>query len=190
MHGADAGGPGLREDRGGEVDFVKRRADARAELHDDVRGLAAEFALHFLDRDRGDAEFGAFAPGVQQRDDAALGIDEEDGTAVGDVNAEADARVGGDEPVGTRDGCGALRIDDGDFTAVDLIGGDEDAIRESGAGAGGDVKFSEPGEGGFAFHFHIEAGNASDEAVADGGNFVERRKGFGLIHAQSEVPLT
>ena len=199
MHGVDSGGAGLREDRGGEVDFVKRRADAGAELHDHLRGVAAEFALHLFDGDGGDAEFAAFAAGVQERDDAALGIDEENWAAIGDVDAKADARIGGDEAVGARDGRDALRIDDGDFAAVDLMGRNENVIAQSGLMARGEVECFEAGERGFAIHFHfyIETGNASDEAVADARDFRKRGKGFDwrdslqiLMSAYSPVPLT
>lgn len=196
VDGADSGSAGLGEDGGGEVDFVKRGADAGAELHDHFRGVAAEFALHFFNGDGRDAEFAAFAAGVQERDDAALGIDDKNGAAIGDVDAEADARVGGDESVGVRDLRGALRIDDGDFAAVDLIRGDENVIAQSGLMARGDVKFFETRERRFAFHFHIETGNAPDEAVMDAGDFRERGKGFDWrdslqtsIHGQSALLL-
>ena len=178
MHRADSGGAGLREDGGGEVDFVKRRADARAELHDEAGRIASEFALHFPDGGGGDAEAGAVSAGVQQRDDAAFGIDEKDGAAVGDVDAEADARIGGDEAIGVCDGCNGLGIDDGDFAAVDLICGDEDMVAKSGAGAGRDMEFIETRERDFTFHFHIEPWNAPDEGVADRRDFRKSGKGF------------
>ena len=126
---------------------------------------------------------------MQKRDDAALGIDEEDGAAVGDMDAQADARIYGDKAIRVRHGRRAPRIDDSDFRAVDLLRADEDAVSEPGAVTGFGVKFIKACQCGFALHFHIEPRNAPDKAVPDGGDFSERGKDLDGRHAQSAAPL-
>ena len=105
------------------------------------------------------------------------------------VGAEARTRIVGDETVGVGNGHGALRIDDCDFTAVDLLCGDKNAICQPGVLATCGVEFIEPCECGFALHFHIEPRNAPDEAVANGGDFGKRGKGLDVLHAQSVATL-
>lgn len=77
----------LPDDFGGEIDFVVRRANARTELHDHVRGIGAEAINHFPDRIRDDAELGAFAAGMHKANRGCFGVNDVNCATVGDVNA-------------------------------------------------------------------------------------------------------
>src|SRR5437588_8862602 len=76
-----------------------RRTDAGTELHDHVRGIRPEPINHLPDRVRNDAELGAFAPGMHQTDRRCFRIDDVKSAAVGDVNAERDAALIGDDAI-------------------------------------------------------------------------------------------
>src|ERR1051325_5578957 len=74
--GADAGvvhlvnseSAALPDDISSEIDFVVRRANARTELHDHLRGIGAEAIDHLPDRVVDDAKFGALASGMHKAD--------------------------------------------------------------------------------------------------------------------------
>src|SRR5438105_1773897 len=62
----DPGGATLRDDVRREIDFVKRRANARADLRGHACGLGSEMRAHFFDCCRNYAERGSVFAGMRQ----------------------------------------------------------------------------------------------------------------------------
>ena len=89
----------LADDFGGEIDFVMRWANAGTELHDHVRGIGAEAFNHLSDRVCHDAKLGAFAAGMHKTDRRRFWIDDVNCATIGDVNAERDAALIGDNAI-------------------------------------------------------------------------------------------
>jgi len=135
--GADAGvvdllnaeRAGLPDDFGGEIDFVVRRANAGAELHDHVRGIGAETFNHLPDRVCDDAKLGAFASRMHQANRRRFWIQDVDCAAVGDVNAERDAALIGDNAIARGEfaahRAAATAVDYCDVVTMDLFGGEQ-----------------------------------------------------------------
>src|SRR5262249_14776288 len=82
---------------------------------------------HLRDCVGGDANFGAFASGMDQTNRRRFRIDDIDGAAVGDVNPEHNAALIGDDPVATGQlaarRAAATATDHCDFVVVNLFGG-------------------------------------------------------------------
>ena len=106
-----------------------RRADARTELNDHVRGIRPEAINHLPDRVRNDAELGAFAPGMHQTDGRCFRIDDVKSAAVGDINAERDAALIRDDAIAAGEfaahRAAATAIDNRDFVSVNLLRGEQ-----------------------------------------------------------------
>src|SRR6476646_10380726 len=133
--------PALPDDFGGEIDFVVRRANAGAELHDHVRGIGAEAFNHLSDRVCDDAKLGSFASGMHKANRRRFWIYDVNCAAVSDVNAERDAALIGDDSIargefaawrGRRSAASAVGaerrpylIDNCNFISVDLFGGEQ-----------------------------------------------------------------
>ena len=83
----------LPDDFRGEIDFIMRRTNTRAQLHDHVRGLGAEAIDHLLDRIGDDTKLGAFASGVRKSDSQRFWIDDINCAAVGDVNSQSNTAL-------------------------------------------------------------------------------------------------
>ena len=77
----------------GKIEFVVRRTNTRAELHDHVCGIGAEAFNHLSDRVCDDAKLGAFAPGMHKADRRRFWVYDVNCATVGDVNAERDAAL-------------------------------------------------------------------------------------------------
>ena len=93
----------LPDDFGGEIDFVVRRANTRAELHDHVRWIGAEAINHLPDRVGDDTKLGAFATGMHKTDGRRFWIDNVNRATVCDVNAQRDTALIGDNAVAARE---------------------------------------------------------------------------------------
>ena len=89
----------VRDDIRGEIDFVMRRANARAELDDESSAALPNCSFIASMASPAMPSSVPLLPGVHQTDAAADRIDEINRAAVGDVNPEADARLVGDQPV-------------------------------------------------------------------------------------------
>ena len=76
-----------------------RRANTGAELHDHVRRIGAEAINHLPDCVGNDAEFRAFATGMNQTDSRRFWIDNVNRAAVSDVNAQHDSLLIGDDAI-------------------------------------------------------------------------------------------
>ena len=131
----------LPDDLGAEIDFVVRRPNARAELHDHARGIGAEVFDHLSDRVCDDAKLGAFASGMHQPNCRRFWIYDVNCATVSDVNAERDAALIGDNAIAApefatinsaEDSGPYSAIDNGDFVSVDLFGGEQRPIAKAG----------------------------------------------------------
>jgi len=73
------------------ADFVATTANCGPESREEIGGLGAIFHLHAADSLPGDARKGAAPAGVDGGNDAFLGVDKENGNAVGGLDAEEEA---------------------------------------------------------------------------------------------------
>ncbi len=89
----DAECAALPDNFNGEIAFVMRRANARAELHDHLRGIGTEAFYHLSDRVCDDAKLGAFASGMHKANRRCFGVDDVNCATIRDVNAERDAAL-------------------------------------------------------------------------------------------------
>src|SRR5207245_896819 len=125
----------LSDDFGGEIDFVMRRANTGAEFHDHVRGLGAEAIDHLPDCVRDDTELGAFAAGMYETDRRRFWIDNVNSATVGNVNAQGNAALIGDNAVAAGEfaahRAAATGIDNRDFVPVNLFGGEKRPIADA-----------------------------------------------------------
>ena len=90
---------GLKLDGNLRADFVTAAADGGADGSEKICGLGAELHLHLTDGFDDDAGESATPPGMDGGDGAFLGIDEEDGDAIGGLNGEEQAGAIGDRGV-------------------------------------------------------------------------------------------
>src|ERR1043166_1862411 len=89
----------LPDNVGGEIDFVVGWANTRTELHYQISRLGTEVLNHLSDRVCYDAELGTFASGMHQADRRRSWIYDVNGATIGNVNAERDTGLIGDEAV-------------------------------------------------------------------------------------------
>ena len=132
----------LPDDFGSEIDFVMGWANTGTELHDHVRGIGAEAFNHLSDRVCDDAKLGAFASGMHKADRRRFRIYDVNCATVGDVNAERDTALIGDNAIArgefaTSDSARGPRplqrvSITGDFVSVDLFGGEQRPIAKAG----------------------------------------------------------
>ena len=164
----------------GEIRFVVGRANARAELHNEVRRARTKMFAHRLDGVRDDPELSASFPGMHQSNRIAYGIDDENGAAISNVNAETNAALICDQAIRTVETfvrCGRL-IDNTDAPAVHLLGGNERRAAESMSLSGFAMNGVQPSE---RFHFivrELDIGDTQGETVNDVVQRAERRKLF------------
>ncbi len=165
MHADNAGIATLARDLGREIDFVMRRPNTRAYLRDEIARWHAESCFKQRDRARDDAEFGAFATGMNEADGAPFAVDEINGGAIGDVNAERQiALVSNQTIAAVETSIGRQRlIDDRDLVAMNLFRGREGKIANFPAQFPMDG--IEVGERDVLIVRDIDAGNAPGEAV-------------------------
>ena len=137
VHLLYSGGFRLRSNRRREIDFVMRRANARAELHDEILRRNFESLLHLSNRVRNNPQLSSPSTGMHQSDGALFTIGEVHRATIRDVNPETDVALVGEQTVATGKAALAfeLRINDRDLAAVDLAGSDENAIRKFRLGA-------------------------------------------------------
>jgi hypothetical protein len=177
----------LLDDFGSEIDFVMRRANARAELYDQVRGIGAKVFNHLFDCVCHDAELGAFASGMHEANRGHFWIDNVNSATICDVNAQRDAGLIGDDGVATGkfatinsagDSGHYSVVDDCDFVSVDLLGGEQRPVAKAGCVANFVMRCIEAlqhigfimGDG--------DAGNSVRENMMNDANRAQRRKLF------------
>ena len=118
-----------------EVDFVVRRANTRAELDDDLGQIGPEERRHLRNCIRDDAELGAFASGMDQTDGRRFRIDNVNGTAVCDIDAQRDTAFTGNEPIAAGEFAAhiaaAAIVDNCDLISVDLLSSKQRPIAHS-----------------------------------------------------------
>ena len=176
----------LSDNLGCEIDLVMWRANAGAELNDHVRGIGAEAINHLFDCVGNDAELGAFATGMNQTDSRRFWIDKVNRAAVGDVNAEHDSLLIGDDAIAAGEkfviaADTACSIDNCDFISMNLLGGEYGPIADADCIPNFPVRRIEPLQ-----HFdfimrHVDAWNSLRKSVttdsdrAKRGKLLERR---------------
>jgi len=106
------------------ADFVTAAADRGTDGGEEIDGLGAEMHLHLADGFDGDAGEGAAPSGVNGGHSAVFGVDEENGDAVGGLDAEEEAGTVGGRGVAFA-GFGGDGVDEMDYVGVDLLEGDE-----------------------------------------------------------------
>lgn len=123
----------LRHDLRRKIDFVMRRANAWAELHDEVGSFHTEAIVQQLDGVSGDSERASFLAGVHKANGAAMSIGEINGTAISDINPETDIRLICDEAVAILEAVVARqrRLDDSDLISVNLPRGSKGVAFEA-----------------------------------------------------------
>jgi hypothetical protein len=126
----------LPADFGGEIDLVMGSANTRAELHDHVRGIGPEAFNHLSDRVCDDAKLGAFAAGMHKANRRRFWIDDVNCATIGDVNAERDATLIGDNAIARGEfaahRAAATAVDYTDVVSVDLFCGEQRPIPKAG----------------------------------------------------------
>ncbi len=122
----------LREELGGDfgADFVAATTDRGSDGGEEVGGVGFELHLHLADGFDDDAGKSAAPAGVNGGDGAFFRIDQEDGDAVGGLDAEEQARAVGDRGISRHGGqalanLGRGSIEKMDYIGVDLFEGDE-----------------------------------------------------------------
>jgi hypothetical protein len=118
---AHAGFPGLSDKIRREIHFVLRRTNAGTNLQEDIRRIAAKIVAHCRDRSRNDSKFGASLTGVDEANRSQSFVCNVDGSAVGDVNRQAESALIGDKSVrlGNRGPVGG--VNSGDAVAMNLF---------------------------------------------------------------------
>lgn len=95
--------PNLLNNLRRKIDFVMRWANAGTELNDQIRRFRVEFRMHLRNRTRDNAELGSFFSGMNKADSRCFWIDNVNCAAIGDVNAERDSPLIGDQAVASRE---------------------------------------------------------------------------------------
>ncbi len=116
----------LREELRGDfgAHFVAAATYGRADGGEEVGGLGLELHLHFADSFGDDAGQGATPAGMNGSDGALSRVDEENGDAIGGLDAEEDAGAVGDRGVALTD-YRRRGVEEMDDVGVDLLQGDE-----------------------------------------------------------------
>ena len=175
----------------GEIDFVMRRTNTRAELHDRVRGIGAEAINHLRYGVRDNAELGAFASGVYKTDRRRFWIDDVNSTTVSDVDTECDAALIRDQAVAAGEfaahRAAAAIIDNCDFVSVNLLSGEKRPVADTDRVANFAMRGVEPLQHfGFVMPRRrgVDAGNSMRENVAADSDSAQRGKLFkGQMHS-------
>ncbi len=180
----------------GEIDFVMRRTNAGAQLHDHVSGIGAEAINHLRNRIRDNAELGAFAAGMNQTDSRRFWIDNVNSTTVGNVNAKRDAALICDQAVAAGEfaahRAAATTIDDGDLVSVNLLSGEQRPVADADCIANFAMGGVEPLQHfGFVMPRRrgVDTGNSLRENVATDSKRAQRGKLFEGKYALSLIQL-
>ena len=121
----NAFGSTLANNFGREIDFVMRRTDAGAQLHNQVGRLRSEACIHLRDRIRNDAQLGPFPAGMDETDGRCFWIDNINRATIGDMNAEQNFPLVRDDSVATGELSAQSNwsIDNRNFVSVNLFCG-------------------------------------------------------------------
>jgi len=127
----NAFGSALANNFGGEIGLVMRWTNTGAELHDHVGRSRSEAFSHLRNCFADNAELGAFATGMRQTDSRRFWIDNVNSATVGNVNAQRDTVLIGDNAVtagkmfifaADTAAPTICKIDDRDLVPVNLFG--------------------------------------------------------------------
>ena len=95
MNLANACGAALLDNVGSKINLVMRRANAGAELHNQIGRVRSESFSHLLNRFGNDRQLSALFSRVHQTDGERFRIDNVNRAAIGHVNAERDPTLVG-----------------------------------------------------------------------------------------------
>ncbi len=112
---------------GCEINFIMRRTNAGAELHDEVARSGSKFGVHPVNRVRDDAELCSLLPGMDQSDRASDRIDEVNGATIRHVDAETDTALVRHQTIASIETFvgSHRRVDHADAIIVNLLRRDE-----------------------------------------------------------------
>jgi hypothetical protein len=173
-----------------EINLIVRRANAGTELNDEIGCMRTKLCGHFVDRGRYDPKLGAFFAGMHEANGAANWIYQEDCTAIGDVNAEANAALISDQSIAILETFASanLRIDEGDLFSMDLLGGDEGPISEPVFAANFPMHSVQPRESFRLVVRHLDPRDTQCETVNDPGQRLQRRELFSRELTLTHLP--
>lgn len=149
-------------------------------MHNEIRRPRIEMLRHRADGTGNDAQLRPFFSGMYQTDRIADGIDDENSTAISDINAEANATLVCDQSVTTVETLvsrGWL-IDNTDTLSMHLLRGNERRAAEPVCSPDFPMNAVQPGE---RLHFvmrHFDSGDTQGKTVNQIRPRAERRKMF------------
>jgi len=118
-----------------KIDLVMWRTNAGAELRDQIGWIRSEALDHLRDRVGDDAELGPSATGMNQTDGRSFWIDNVNRAAIGDVNAQHDSTLIGDDAIAAAEfaahRAAATIIDNSDLVSVNLLSGKQRPIADA-----------------------------------------------------------
>ena len=176
-------GTTLLDNLGGEIDFVMRGPNARAELRNEVGCLHPEAFVQQFDCVCGNSQCASFFARVDQTDSAEVAINEIKGAAIGDVDAETNIALVGNQSIAISEATivGERRIDDGDFVSMHLLRRNKRTLLQAKFAPRAPMNFVETIEhNGFVVR-QFDAGNAPNKPVgylelSERGKSLERKK--------------
>ena len=169
-----AGIPRLLADLRGKVDLIRGRADAGAELDDDILRTRAVVLLHLFNGLRGDAHFRALFPGMHHAKGTRARIGQIHRAAVCHVDADDQPRGIGNDAVRACDGAAWGLGDHRHLPAMHLLG---DAQRRAGKAqlrSLRTVPVPQPRHHHGALVIHVDLRVSQGEAVREAGQAFER----------------
>lgn len=173
-----------------EIDFVMGRTNARTELHHKIRGPRTKTLRHRVNGGGGDTQLRPFFPRVDQADYIPDGINDENSAAIGDVNAEANAALIGDQAIAAVKTPILFRrlVDNADPGSMHLLRGDERRAFESMFLSDFAMSSVQSSERFRLVEGHRKASDAQSEGVCDVGPRVQRGKLFGQALTRAHLP--
>jgi hypothetical protein len=174
----------------GEIDLVVRRANAGAELNQEIGRARTKLSGHRVDRGRHHPKLGAFLARMDQANGVANGIDEINRAAIGDVNAETNATLTCNQSVAVLETFVSANrgIDKGDIFSMNLLRGNERQISDPVFAADFPVHSVQPRERFRLIVRHLETRDAQRETVNDLGQRLQRRELFSRKLTLAHLP--
>src|SRR6266404_2369025 len=133
MNLLNARGATLLDNVRGKIDLVMRRANARTQLHNQIRRRGTEAFSHLLNSLRGNRQRGSLFPRMNQPDRRRFWIDNVNRAAIGDVNAERDLLLISDQTVAAGEFVVLIDwfVDHRDFVSMNLLSSQQRPIFHS-----------------------------------------------------------
>ena len=174
----------------GKIDFVMRRANAGAELNHKIGRARTKLRCHRHDRIRNHAQLRPFLARVDESNGAANRIDQKCRATIGDVNAETNPALVGDQPVALLEtfAFADLRINDTDLFSMNLPGRNERHAGQTMFVTDFPMDLIETRERFRLVVRHLDAGHAQGEPVNDALQCTQRRELFSQKLTLAHLP--